>query len=79
VEAFLEATAVLTGLLVLYKCVVLLYTGWKRIDNFLDDWNGEPGRPGHEATLSMPERMDQVEARLTALEVTIQNGNGKEH
>ncbi|MEV6413839.1 hypothetical protein [Kribbella sp. NPDC051718] len=50
---------------------------WKRVDAFLEDWNGTPGRPGRQSTPSMPERMATVEAGLAAVEkqVTPNGGN----
>lgn len=35
---------------------------------FLDDWFGEPARPGHDGTPSFPERMAEVERRAASVE-----------
>lgn len=40
---------------------------FKRIGFFLDDWNGELARPGHDAVPSFPERMSEVEKSLSSL------------
>lgn len=45
-----------------------VYRAWKRVDAFLEDWNGEPARAGRERRPSMPERVTRVEQRLTTLE-----------
>jgi hypothetical protein len=67
-------TAVIGGILAMSKVLTSIYAAWKRVDEFLDDWNGAPARPGHRAIPSMPQRMDQVEHRLEALEGQISNG-----
>ena len=47
------------------------YRMWKRLDAFLEDWNGEPARPGRDRSPSMPERMAGVEKRLIKLETAV--------
>lgn len=62
----------LTALGVLVRSV---YRAWKRIDAFLEDWAGEPARPGRDEVPAMPVRVKNLElhrlmheGRLTALE-----------
>lgn len=50
-----------------------MYRGWKRVDAFLEDWNGEPARPGRAEVPAMPKRMKQVEERLTKLETAVRS------
>jgi len=38
---------------------------WKRVDNFLRDWNGEDPRPGFPGRPSIPERIALLEAQVT--------------
>lgn len=59
-------------LAVLNLCRVV-YRSWKRVDDFLDDWNGT-NRVGHDPVPSMPERMSRVEARLKCVEDHIKGG-----
>ena len=49
---------------------------WRRVQAFLDDWNGEPSRPGRLAVPPMPERIAYLEAKVTSLhdDVTDQAG-----
>jgi hypothetical protein len=51
-----------------------VYRTLRRVDAFLEDWNGEPARAGREARPSMPERVTAVEKRLTKVEAAILNG-----
>lgn len=53
-----------------------LWKGWRRIDAFLQDWNGEPARPGRAAVPSMPERVSGVESRLTKVETQVTPNGG---
>lgn len=39
-----------------------------RFGHFLDDWFGEPARPGYPARPGIPERLEVVEARLGLVE-----------
>lgn len=39
-----------------------------RLRSFLDDWFGEPARPGFEARPGVPERLEVVEKRLVKVE-----------
>lgn len=52
----------LTALGLLMRAV---YRAWKKVDAFLEDWNGEPARPGRAARPSMPARMAAVEKQVT--------------
>lgn len=54
-----------------------VWRAWRKVDAFLEDWNGEKARPGRDARPSMPERMSLVEGRLSNVEhqVTPNGGN----
>ena len=41
-----------------------VFRAWKKVDAFLEDWNGEPARAGREPRPSMPARMAHVELEL---------------
>lgn len=69
-DVFVIAGIIATGLgllALLGKVVRWMLRTWKRIADFLDDWNGEPARPGVEARLGFPER-------IASLERTVSNG-----
>lgn len=53
--------------------------GWRRLDAFLEDWNGVPARPGRRAVPSMPERVSQLEQGMSAIksQVTPNGGNSR--
>lgn len=53
------------GLLGMFGRVVrwMLHT-WKRVTNFLDDWQGEPDRPGVPGRPGVMERLAVIEAEL---------------
>lgn len=50
---------------------------WRKIDLFLDDWNGEPARPGREAVPGVLQRLVVLEqlAQHVAHEVTPNSGS----
>jgi len=69
-DVFVAAGIIATGLGLLAligKVVRWMLRTWKRITDFLDDWNGEPARPGVEARPGFPER-------IARLERTVSNG-----
>lgn len=63
----LGAGAVAGALLGLWKLLSTLWRMARRIGHFLDDWGGEPERPGHPARPGIPERMAGVEGSLGAM------------
>lgn len=69
------AGAVAVALTALGAVLRGVYRAWKRIDAFLEDWAGEPARPGRDEVPPMPVRVKNLElkglmhdGRLTALE-----------
>lgn len=50
---------------------------WVKIERFLDDWNGEPARPGRDAVPGMMERVVTLEklSRQVVHEVTPNSGS----
>lgn len=46
----------------------------KRVQNFLDDWNGEPARPGVEARPGFPDRLAALEVEVAAVKRIVSNG-----
>ncbi|MEU9888021.1 hypothetical protein [Sphaerisporangium sp. NPDC051011] len=61
--------------------VALVYKGgrfamgiYRRISNFLDDWNGEPARPGVEERPGFPARIAAVEKEMAGVKAIVSNG-----
>jgi hypothetical protein len=57
--------------------------GMKRFNEFLDDWRGEPARPGYPARPGVPARLEGIEisqarteARLDNVEAQLTPANG---
>lgn len=61
------AAAVVAALLGLWKAVLSLWRLARRVGHFLDDWGGEPERPGMPARPGIPERMAGVEQNLGSM------------
>lgn len=69
-DVFVVAGSIAAGLGLLAligKVVRWMLRTWKRITDFLDDWNGEPPRPGVDARPGFPDR-------IASLEHTVSNG-----
>lgn len=45
-----------------------VWRGWRKVDAFLEDWNGEPARAGRQGRPSMPERVTSLEVWREAVE-----------
>lgn len=48
-----------------FKVIKYVVTLLKKTGMFLDDWNGEPARPGVPVRLGILERLSRVEGQLT--------------
>lgn len=72
-ELVLQLGALAVALVAIAALMRSVYRAWKKVDAFLEDWNGEPARAGRDGRPSMPERMDKVEKRLTQVETAINN------
>jgi len=67
-DVFVAAGIVAGGLALLGmvgRVVRWAFRAWKKIDNFLDDWFGEPERPGVAARPGFPERIARLERIVT--------------
>jgi hypothetical protein len=45
-----------------------VYRAWKKVDAFLEDWNGEPARPGRAEVPAMPARVAKLETTVAAVD-----------
>ena len=71
------AGAVVGALLGLWK---LAAAGWRlarRVGHFLDDWGGEPPRPGHPARPGAMERLADLDQRVGGVEEQIARVDGR--
>lgn len=48
----------------------------RRIGDFLDDWNGEPERPGHEARPGVPARLAAIEVEQKRVRREVEHNGG---
>jgi hypothetical protein len=66
-DAVLAAAAVVTALGVLWRTTRPARRLARSVREFLEDWNGEPARPGRTATHPIPERLSRIELQLVDL------------
>lgn len=65
---------------VLVKGGKWLFSTIHKINEFLADWRGEAARPGHDATMGIPERLSNIEQRLKRVEHEVKpNGGSSMH
>lgn len=63
------AVSLLAGLVtLLWRLVRGLIRFGRRVDDFIDDWQGEPPRPGVPARPGVMERMEGMETRMGVME-----------
>lgn len=48
----------------------------RRMSDFLDDWNGEPARSGHDRVPGVMERLEKIEKRLSTVESQVTPNGG---
>lgn len=63
----IAGTAVAAAIAVLVKVYRWARARFQRIADFLDDWSGEPPRPGYEGRPSVPERLTRLEVAVAEL------------
>lgn len=75
-QVFLWIAGLGAALAVLAKWVFLpMYRAARRITLFLEDWLGEPARPGFEGRKGVMERLATVEHQTARAEFHLGNGN----
>jgi hypothetical protein len=67
--------AVGAALGVLWKFIHWIATRAKKLDTFLEDWNGTPARPGVCAVPGVMQRLDQQDVQIASLKWHVGNGN----
>jgi hypothetical protein len=73
----IAAGAVVAALGVLLAAGRAVWKWGRRVDNFFEDWAGEPGRPGVPARLGVMARLETIEDRLGAVEHELRPNSGK--
>lgn len=76
-DVFVVAGIIATGLgllTVMGKVVRWMFRTLKRIQRFLDDWQGEPARPGVEARPGFPKRIATLEGEVAGVRAIVSNG-----
>lgn len=75
-EAAGVAAAVAAAVLGVGKVAHATWRIWRRVDVFLDDWNGVPERPGFTGLPSMSARVSSVESALIELRAQVTPNGG---
>ena len=61
---------IVVGLITILGTLITLgkwsYRQFKAIDSLLEDWNGEPSRPGVPGRLGVMERLDSIEKKVNS-------------
>lgn len=58
------------------KGVRWLLSALRRVNNFLDDWNGEPARPGVTATPGVMDRLARLESKVVEVRDEVKPNGG---
>jgi hypothetical protein len=72
VDVFVVVGIVGGALALLWKGGTWLMRIIRRIQDFLDDWNGEPARPGVPARPGFPDRIAALEAESSQVTTTLE-------
>ncbi|MEW2635926.1 hypothetical protein AB0903_30890, partial [Streptomyces sp. NPDC048389] len=73
----LAAVAICAGLGLLWRLVRGVRRIATRVDDFVDDWQGVPPRPGVPERKGVMERLDGIEERLTSVEHELHPNSGQ--
>lgn len=69
--------AVAGVLALLYRTVIAANRTWRRVQDFLDDWRGEPARPGVPARQGIMARLEWIEQRVAMVEREVRPNGGR--
>ncbi|WP_062435003.1 hypothetical protein [Herbidospora daliensis] len=72
VDVFVVVGIIGGAIALLWKGGTWLMRIIRRIQDFLDDWNGEPARPGVPARPGFPERIAALEAESAQVATTVE-------
>jgi HAMP domain-containing protein len=75
-SAILIAAGLVAALTVLLKAAGWMLRTIRRLGDFLDDWNGEPARPGVPRRPGHLERLGNVESSVRRIEEQMHNNGG---
>jgi hypothetical protein len=68
--------ALVTALAVIWKAVRTVLAWARRVNDFFEDWGGEPGRPGVAARPGVMQRLGTIEGRLGTIEHELHPNSG---
>lgn len=74
VDGFVVVGIIGGALTLIFKGVRFWMGIYRRVQDFLDDWNGELARPGVEARPGFPERIAALELEVTKVKTIVSNG-----
>jgi hypothetical protein len=67
-QLILGIGSVCVALAAIGVAVRAVWKAWRKVDAFLEDWNGEPARAGRQGRPGIPARVSGLEIRVDALE-----------
>jgi hypothetical protein len=71
-----EITAAGAAIGALLKGLRWVLRTWRKLSEFLDEWNGEAARPGHVRVPGIPERLTKLESDVTAVRAQVTPNGG---
>jgi hypothetical protein len=74
VDVFVVVGIVGGSLALIWKGLRFFVGIYRRVQDFLDDWNGETARPGVPARPGFPARLATLEAEVASVKAVVSNG-----
>jgi hypothetical protein len=76
VPTLLQLGATAGAVLAILAALRVAWRAWRRVDDFLSDWTGEPQRPGVPERPGVMVRLDRIETRLYKVEQQVYPNHG---
>ncbi|WP_129308006.1 hypothetical protein [Streptomyces sp. L2] len=73
----LGAVAIAGALALVWRVVQTVHRIARRVDDFVDDWQGVPARPGVAERPGVMDRLDRIEGRITGMEHELRPNSGR--
>lgn len=73
----LAAVAIAGALALIWRAVQTVRRIARRVDDFVDDWQGVPPRPGVAERPGVMDRLDRIEGRISRVEHELQPNSGR--
>jgi hypothetical protein len=72
----IAAAALIAALTVIFKAVRVVLSWGRRVNDFFEDWGGQPARPGVPARLGVMSRLEDMNDRLANVEHELHPNSG---